>query len=85
MARCSHAEEAHRLGHGDRLLPGWEVIASADRNGGLQIWEGETGKEFNSLAGHKGSVTGLGFMSGVVASASEDGTIKLWDSKEGKE
>jgi exonuclease VII small subunit len=49
------------------------------------VWEGNTGKEYNALPGHKVMVTGLGFMNGVVASASEDGKVALWDVKEAKE
>ena len=65
--------------------PDGRLVASADRNGGVIVWEADKGKEYNVLAGHKGAVTGLSFMTGVVASASEDATIKLWDVKEGKE
>ncbi len=65
--------------------PDGKLVASADRNGGVIVWEADKGKEYNVLAGHKGAVTGLSFMTGVVASGSEDATIKLWDVKEGKE
>ena len=65
--------------------PDGKLLASADRNGGVIVWEAAKGKEFNVLAGHKAAVTGLSFMTGVVASGSEDATIKLWDVKEGKE
>jgi len=65
--------------------PDGKYLASADRNGGIQVWEGSTGKEFNSLPGHKAMVTALSFMTGVLASSSEDGKVALWDIKEGKE
>lgn len=65
--------------------PDGKYLASADRNGGIVVWEGATGNEFNVLAGHKGMVTALAFMPGVLASGSEDGKIVLWDVKEGKE
>ena len=65
--------------------PDGKYLASADRNGGILVWEGATGREFNSLPGHKACVTALSFMPGVLASASEDGKIALWDVKEGKE
>lgn len=65
--------------------PDGKYLASADRNGGVAVWEGATGQEFTSLAGHKAAVTALAFMPGVLASAGEDGKITLWDVKEGKE
>jgi chromosome segregation ATPase len=65
--------------------PDGKFLASADRNGGISVWEGATGLEFNNLPGHKTAVTALAFMPGVLASASEDGKITLWDVKEGKE
>jgi WD40 repeat protein len=65
--------------------PDGKFLASADRNGGISVWEGVTGREFNALPGHKAGVTGLAFMPGVLASASEDGRISLWDVKEAKE
>ena len=65
--------------------PDGRFLATADRNGGIQIWEGPTGKEYNTLPGTKGAVTGLAFMTGVLASSSEDGKVTLWDVKEAKE
>ncbi len=65
--------------------PDGKYLASADRNGGIVVWEGATGKEYNPLPGHKVAVTALAFMPGVLASASEDGQIILWDIQEAKE
>jgi len=65
--------------------PDGKFLASADRNGGIVVWEGASGKEYITLPGHKVGVTALAFMPGVLASASEDGSIILWDVKEGKE
>ncbi len=65
--------------------PDGRFLATADRNGGIQVWEGPTAKEYNTLPGHKVRVTGLSFMTGVLASSSEDGKVALWDVKEAKE
>jgi len=65
--------------------PDGRYLASADRAGGVVVWEGATGREFNTLPGHKAPVTALAFMPGVLASGSTDGKIVLWDVKEGKE
>jgi WD40 repeat protein len=67
--------------------PNGEVLASADRNGGITLWDPENGQELFTLAGHKSSVTALSWRadSHILASSSEDGTIKWWDPKEGKQ
>jgi hypothetical protein len=66
--------------------PDGKYLGTADRNGGIEIWESAADpKPFNTLAGHKSGVTALAFMPGVLASGSEDGTIKLWNVKEGTE
>ncbi|HEY2342231.1 MAG TPA: c-type cytochrome domain-containing protein [Chthoniobacteraceae bacterium] len=62
-----------------------KYLASADRSGAIVVWEGTTGKEYNTLPGHKVAVTSLAFMPGVLASGSEDGTVVLWDIQEAKE
>ena len=67
--------------------PDGVLLATADRNGGLFVWEAETAREYQNLAGHKGGVTDVSWRpdSNVLASASEDGTIKLWEMEGGKE
>jgi hypothetical protein len=67
--------------------PNGEILASADRNGGLVFWDPDNGDELVATAGHKSAVTALSWRpdSRVLASASEDGTLKLWDSAEGKQ
>ena len=66
--------------------PDGKFLGTADRNGGIEIWEtGPEPKPYNSLTGHKSAVTALAFMPGLLASGGEDGTIKLWSVKEGTE
>ena len=67
--------------------PDGVLLATADRNGGMFVWESETAREFQNLAGHKAAITDLSWRidSNVLASASEDGTVKLWEIEGGKE
>ena len=67
--------------------PDGVLLATADRNGGMFVWEAETAREYQNLAGHKGGVTDVSWRidSNVLATASEDGTIKLWEMEGGKE
>ena len=67
--------------------PNGQMLASADRNGGISIWDPENAQELFTLAGHKAGVTTLNWRSDskFLASASEDGTVKLWEMKEGKQ
>ena len=67
--------------------PDGVLLASSDRSGGLVVWEGDTGREFHNLVGHKSGVTDVSWRadSNVLASSSEDGTIKLWEMDNGRE
>ena len=67
--------------------PDGVLLASADRAGGMWVWESKTAREFYNLAGHKAGITAVAFRddSNFLASGSEDGTVKLWDLQTGKE
>ncbi|MEI6872504.1 MAG: c-type cytochrome domain-containing protein [Verrucomicrobiota bacterium] len=65
--------------------PDGNYVASADRAGGITVWEGATGAEAVTLPGHKTAVNALAFLPGLLVSASQDGSVILWDIAEGKE
>lgn len=71
---------------GLEFSPDGVLLASADRNGGLVVWEAQTAREYMSLEGHKEGITDISWRSdsNVLASASEDGTVKLWEMIDGK-
>jgi hypothetical protein len=67
--------------------PNGEWLATADRNGGVVIWDADNGLEIHTLAGHKSAVTALSWRpdSKVLASVSEDGAARIWEMNEGKQ
>jgi WD40 repeat protein len=67
--------------------PNGEMLASADRNGGISIWDPDNAQELFTLAGHKTAATALSWRadSKLLASSSEDGAVKIWELKEGKQ
>jgi hypothetical protein len=67
--------------------PNGQWLASADRNGGLVIWDADNGLEIHTLSGHKAAVTALSWRpdSKLLASSSEDGTAKTWEMNDGKQ
>ena len=67
--------------------PDGVLLTTADRNGGMFVWEAETAREYQNLAGHKAAITDVSWRadSNILASSSEDGTIKLWEMEGGKE
>lgn len=67
--------------------PDGVLLASADRAGGVHLWEAETGQPYMTLAGHKAPVHAISWRadSNVLATASEDRTVKLWEIKGGKQ
>lgn len=64
-----------------------DLIATADRSGGLFVWEADTGREVHVLKGHTAAVTDLSFHgeTDILASTSEDRTVQLWEMEEGKQ
>ena len=67
--------------------PNGQMLASADRNGGISLWDPDNAQELFTLSGHKSAVTALSWRgdSKLLASSSEDGTVKLWEMQEGKQ
>jgi len=67
--------------------PNGQWLATADRNGGISLWDPDNAQELFTFAGHKSSVTALSWRgdSKLLASSSEDGTVKLWEMQEGKQ
>ena len=65
--------------------PDGVLLATADRTGGLFVWEAATGREYFDLRGHTAAITDVSWRddSNVLASASEDTTIKLWEMENG--
>ena len=67
--------------------PDGKILASADRAGGIWLWEAETGRELKPLGGHTAAVNELCWRadSKLLASASQDGTVRVWDVTAGKQ
>ena len=65
--------------------PDGVLLATADRNGGLFVWEAYSGREYLALKGHGSAITALSWRSdsNVLASCSEDGSVKLWEMENG--
>lgn len=66
--------------------PDGVLLATADRAGGLHVWEAESTELYLSLRGHDGAINSLSWSpdSNILASASEDGRVRLWEMNEGK-
>ena len=77
--------QAHRLDLRVEFSPDGVLLATADRSGGVFVWESDTAREYQNLQGHKGPVTDVAWRldSNLLATASEDGTIKLWEMENG--
>lgn len=73
---------------GTQFSPDGILLATADRNGNVFVWEAANGGEFFLLGQHRrGACTGLSWRSdsNVLASCSRDGTVILWEMNEGKQ
>uniref|UniRef100_A0AAU3GY66 Serine/threonine protein kinase n=1 Tax=Streptomyces sp. NBC_01401 TaxID=2903854 RepID=A0AAU3GY66_9ACTN len=66
--------------------PDSQILAIAERNGPVRLWNVATRQNVVTLKGHKDSVVSLAFQPGgsALASGSEDGTVRLWDTVTGK-
>jgi hypothetical protein len=78
-------------GHGTKtasavFVAGGRQVASADRGGGVRIWDAVTGKELHNLVGHTKQVDGLSTSAdgSLLASASFDRTVRVWDVATGQ-
>ena len=67
--------------------PDGVLLATADRNGGMFVWEAETAREYQNLKGHTAAISGVSWRidGNLLASASEDGTLKLWEMEGGQQ
>jgi WD40 repeat protein len=65
--------------------PDGEKLATADRNGGLHLWDPRTGTILYTLAEHQARITSLAWRADslILASAGDDGKLILWDTAEG--
>ena len=65
--------------------PDGTTLATADRAGGLHLWDVATGGIRLSLLEHETSIRALDWRSDskVLASAGEDGRVIWWDVKDG--
>lgn len=62
------------------------LLATADRAGGLFVWEAETHAEFYTLKGHSEAITDLSWRadSNVLATCDDSGQVFLWEMHGGK-
>ena len=65
--------------------PDGQRLATADRAGGVHMWEAATGGFLVSLAEHKDAITSLSWRTDgvMLATASEDGQLIFWDTRDG--
>jgi len=65
--------------------PDGSRLATADRAGGIFLWESASGGSVGNLEEHKDSVTSLSWRSDglLLASGSEDGSIVIWNVADG--
>jgi WD40 repeat protein len=63
-------------------------LATGGEGNTIKIWDADTGRELQTLRGHRGEVYTLAFSPDDegqwIASGGEDSTVKVWDSRTGK-
>jgi WD40 repeat protein/serine/threonine protein kinase/DNA-binding SARP family transcriptional activator len=67
--------------------PDGRRLVTGSLEGGLKVWEVETGRQLDSLSGNLGQVVDLAFSpdGAVLATSSSDGTLRLWDVGTGRQ
>ena len=67
--------------------PDGRYLASADRSGGIWLWEADTLRETGPLNGHTSAVHQLAWRgdSKVLVSAGDDGTLRFWNCDNAKQ
>jgi len=65
--------------------PDGVLLATGDKNGGVFVWEAETGRQYLQLKAHSRTIRGLSWRSdsNILASCSADGSIRLWEMENG--
>ncbi|HIA20606.1 MAG TPA: hypothetical protein EYN70_14525 [Planctomycetaceae bacterium] len=65
--------------------PDGVLLATGDKNGGVFVWEAETGRQYLQLKAHNRTIRGLSWRSdsNILASCSADGSIRLWEMENG--
>jgi WD40 repeat protein len=58
------------------------VLATADRQGGMYLWQAKNGRTVEQLKGHEGAIYALKYTpdSKYLVSSGHDGTVQQWDT-----
>jgi len=66
--------------------PDGSILAAANLDGEMILWDAATGEELVQLSGHEGEIIGLAFSPDGqrLATASPDGTARVWDASSGE-
>ncbi len=63
--------------------PDGKLLVTADRSGGIHLWEAPTGRPVAALNGHKAAITSVSWRgdSKLLVTASDDGDIRTWQPR----